>query len=128
MPTGDVASWAMTRADAEDHMRVFIPWADIVVIEKLTITANSHKKSRELQPSIELVGVAKHYARLFEKEVIEQMPSEVMKFASNDKLKRLGWYVPGPDHQNDARRHLLTVIVDREYIDRRTILRPEGGD
>lgn len=125
--TGHINSAGLERAAAEDHMRIFVPWADLVVIEQLTITANSHKKTRDLIPAIELVGVAKYFARVFETTWMEQMPVEVMKFASNDKLKRIGWHVPGPDHENDARRHILTVIVERGLIDPRSIMRPEGG-
>ena len=127
MPTGDVASWAMPRAGAEDHMRTFIPWADLVIVEKLSITQQTVKKTRDIQEGIELVGVVKHYARLFAKEVEEQQPADVMRFADNRKLKRIGWYVAGPDHENDARRHILTVIAERGLIDLRSIMRTEGG-
>ena len=108
-------------------MRLWIPWADLVIVEKLTITAQTAKKSRDIQQGIELVGVVKHYARLYERELVEQTPGDAMRFATNEKLKRIGWHVPGPDHQNDARRHILTVIVERRLIDPRSIMRPEGG-
>lgn len=113
------------REQAEDHMASFIPWADIVICEKLSITAATVRKTRDIQPAIEMVGLVKYLCRVHQKELVEQPPSDVMGFATNDKLKRIGWYpIPGAkgDHQSDARRHILALLADRRLIDLSTLL------
>lgn len=53
----------------------------------------------------------------------QTQPTSIKKFATNDKLKRLGWYTPTKGgHVNDALRHLLHalcfIVRDNEIIRR----------
>ena len=41
----------------------------------------------------------------------EQRPAEAKKFATDDKLKALGWYKGGFGHADDAARHLLVFLA-----------------
>lgn len=122
---GEVWSANMPREEAELHMRDVIMHADVVVLEKLTISMATIKKTREVQVAIEMAGVVKHYARLYDKPVTEQQPSQAMNLVTDEKLRRMGWYVPGPDHQRDARRHLVVYLLDHRLIDPRTLLPKE---
>ena len=122
---GEVWSANIPRAEAEEHMRDVIHLADAVVLEKLTISRATLKKTREVQEAIEMAGVVKHYARLAGVPVTEQMPASAMNLVTDEKLKRMGWYVPGPDHQRDARRHLVVYLLDNRLIDPHTLLPKE---
>jgi hypothetical protein len=39
-----------------------------------------------------------------------QSPSDAITTFTNDRLKKLGMYTPGPDHINDAKRHTLLYL------------------
>jgi hypothetical protein len=125
---GVVWSDNMTRDATEDFMYWKIREADIVICEKLVISQGTIRKSREIQPAIEMVGLARALARWGGAEFVEQMPAEVMGFATDEKLKRIGWYVAGPDHQRDARRHLLTLLANRRMVDLGSLLYGKEDD
>ena len=46
-----------------------------------------------------------------------------MTFATDDKLRRLGWYKPGKGHANDAARHLLLWFAKHRTPEGDAILR-----
>lgn len=50
-----------------------------------------------------------------QKRLHVQSPSDAINTFSNDRLKQLRMYSPGPDHVNDAKRHTLLWI--RNLID-----------
>lgn len=91
---------------------------ELIVIEKFTINARTIKSSREgSNLAIELTGVAKFLAKRSNITVEEQSPADAKNFASDDKLRRIGWYQPGPDHARDAMRHLLLAAVRNQVLD-----------
>lgn len=120
---GHIWSDAVPRAEAEDLMVDVIPKCDQIVVERLSISVATGKKGRQIQEAIELVGLARYLARKYDIPMIEQSPAEAKGFATDAKLKRIGWYVKGPDHQNDARRHVLTHLADQKLIDLIQLLR-----
>lgn len=42
-------------------------------------------------------------------------PGQVKKFATDLKLKAMGWWVPGQDHARDGLRHLLYFLVHNKH-------------
>jgi len=91
---------------------------DLLVIERFSITAKTATKTREgSNLAIELIGVAKWVALQCGLKVEEQSPADAKNFASDMKLRKLGWYTPGPDHARDATRHLLLAAVRHKAID-----------
>lgn len=135
-PEAGVWSTALKRADAEDLMFEVIPQCDHVVFERLTINAGTLKKTRDVQEAIELTGPIKYLCRIHgfvdwrqarpgDRTLKYQAPGDVMRFADNKKLKRIGWHVPGPDHQNDSRRHLLVRLAEMRLIDLSILLPKE---
>lgn len=135
-PEDGVWSAGLKRPEAEDLMVEVIPKCDHVIYERLTINEGTLRKTRDVQLAIELTGLIQHLcrvngfldwrkAKVGDRTVTYQAPGEAMRFATNQKLKRIGWYVPGPDHQNDARRHLLVWIAERRLIDLSTLLPKE---
>ena len=110
----------------EDFIAAQVGWADEVILEQLVITTATGKKTRDIQLAIELAGVVKYWCRVTGTKLEEQLPVEAMRFATNDVLKRVGWHVKSSkDHQNDARRHLLTRIAELRLIDLVTLLPAE---
>jgi hypothetical protein len=136
--TPETGPWsaALPREEAEDLMVEVIPVCDHVVYERLTINEGTLRKTRDIQLAIELTGLLQYLTRVHgfvdwrkakkgDRTVCYQAPGEAMKFATNEKLKRIGWYVPGPDHQNDARRHLLVRLAEMRAFDLTTLLPKE---
>lgn len=81
---------------------------DMVVAERFNVTAATLKKSRGEMWSLRQLGCLEYWCKKLAIPYDEQLPSDAMGFASNDRLKELGWYRPGHGgHANDAARHLL---------------------
>jgi hypothetical protein len=115
-------------APANDFLDGFVRWIDAsapfetaggvvapmvrIVVEKFVITTETAKKTQgEEHWSIEQMGVLRHHARWagmgFDGT---QTLSNAGEFAPNQRLRDIGWYVPGKGHANDALRHLLLNI------------------
>ena len=85
---------------------------DVLVVEEFRITAGTGRKTRAgSNTAIEIIGALRWIAFKRGVPIVEQAPADAMGFATNDKLKRLGWYTPGPDHARDATRHLVLYLV-----------------
>jgi hypothetical protein len=54
--------------------------------------------------------------------LVMQSPSEAMSFATRDKLEKLGWWIPGKQHGQDAAKHLLKYAVDQGLIELQSLL------
>jgi hypothetical protein len=94
----------------------FVGWTDEVVCESYHITNETLRKSRGENWSIELIGLTKaecfRAGRLF----TLQPPSMAKSFATDEKLKKIGWYSPGRDHRRDATRHLVIYCLRKGYL------------
>lgn len=86
-----------------------------IVCEDFIITSETVKKSRQSYSS-EGIGVLRFLTKSYGCRFEIQTPAAAKSFSSNDKLKRIGWYVPGQDHANDAARHLLLYAVKQGRI------------
>ena len=96
---------------------------DLVVCEKFTITSATSKKSRGgSNEAIELIGVARYMAWDHSVSFEEQSPADAKNFCSDEKLRRLGWYVSGLDHARDALRHLVLAGVRHKVLDPSTLI------
>jgi hypothetical protein len=84
-----------------------------VVIEDFHITDRTSKLS-EAPWSLQLIGATMFLVRRFGASDFHlQSPSE-KHFADNEKLKHTGfWHVGGEGHANDAYRHAMVYINDR---------------
>lgn len=93
-----------------------------VVGERYTITAATAKKTQ--QPwSLEVIGVTKYLAHKFGCGTVTlQAPADAKKFATNDRLRAMGWWVPGTaGHDKDALRHLMIRLVNQGWSDERLL-------
>lgn len=95
---------------------------DAVICESFIITPNTGTLGSDEQKyyPLMLIGVIRHYWS----DTVMQTPAR-RKWASPDKLKKLGWWNPSKgNHRNDAAAHLLTYLgttVKDETILRRLV-------
>lgn len=113
-----IARWidAFTKA-ASDQAR------DVrLVSESFVITQATLKKSRE-NWSLEFIGLLRYWSESrLSRELTLQSPSQAKSFCDDDRLKKIGWFLPGNVHANDAARHLLLYMVENKMFDLRALV------
>tara|TARA_R110000751_G_scaffold111024_4_gene208827 strand:- start:1626 stop:2078 length:453 start_codon:yes stop_codon:yes gene_type:complete len=83
---------------------------DTVVIEKFTIGAKKGVMTSQYD-AVYLNGYVLGLEASGADFTVKQQPVTMVKtFATNAKLKKLGWYMGGEGHADDASRHLLTYL------------------
>ena len=95
-----------------------LPWArlelgvaDAVVCEKFTINQRTIKNT-PAPWSLEVTGVVRAVAAMYDKELVMQLPGDAMNLVSNDMLRRLDlWHRGGAGHANDSLRHAVLYAV-----------------
>ena len=110
-------------ADAVDwlaQMAFAIPHA-VFVVERYIITPATAKMSQQ-HDALEIIGAVKYVARQHGHGLVMQSPSEAKSFATDAKLKRIGWYEKGQGHARDASRHVLTFLARQGIIDLATLI------
>ena len=86
-----------------------------IVIEKYTIGAKN-RAIREDYNAVYINGFVLGLSRWTEWNVIQNQVSGAKTFATDEKLKALGWYNPTPGgHSNDAGRHMLTHAAKQPW-------------
>lgn len=87
-----------------------------VVGEKFTITARTTKLTQQVDAMF-INGYVDGLAAKLGFRFTLQTPAQAKSFATDDKLKALGWHRPTPGgHANDATRHLLTYVATNQRI------------
>ncbi len=91
---------------------------DALVCEGFSIRANTHKlDASAFSHTTDLIGACRLLAHERGIPFVRQTPAQAKGFATDDKLRRLGWYTPSPGgHGNDATRHLLTYFARTHYL------------
>jgi hypothetical protein len=87
-----------------------------VVIEAFTITAHTARNS-QAPWSLEIIGVARHLAAKYDCPFVLQRPGDAKAFATDARLKALGWWRPGKGHMADAQRHTLLFLIKNGWWD-----------
>lgn len=98
-----------------------------VVCENFQVTQRTVMQHSNRQWSLEQIGVLRWWL-LKERydSLVMQSPSSAKSFATNEKLKRIGWYKKGKEHCRDAARHALVYATKNGIIDPKTLLPKEG--
>lgn len=86
-----------------------MPAIDVVVMEDFLITDRTMRTTREPW-SLHIIGAVRWMAQRHGAELVMQSPGDAKAFATDTKLKRLGWPLKG-DHAKDAGRHALLYLV-----------------
>lgn len=86
-----------------------------VVVEKFTVMDTTAKKTRQYD-ALYINGYLEARCHTLGIEFVRQQVSGAKTFATNQKLKALGWYNgTSGGHANDATRHLLTLAAKRSW-------------
>ncbi len=92
-----------------------------LVSEAFIITPNTGKNS-QAPWSLELIGVMRYLSRTkIGRDLVLQMPAAAKRFASDDRLRTVGFWTPARGHANDAARHLLLYTAQRGIIPAATL-------
>jgi hypothetical protein len=97
---------------------------DQIVIETYQITMETVKKTRQYEPLM-IIGVTLWLAQKYDVGVKVQARS-IKTFATDGKLRNLGWWFEGQQHARDAARHLLAFLWDNKMIEAEEFLDGEG--
>jgi len=83
-----------------------------VVMEAFTISERTIKTALSLD-ALDLIGYVKLSCTTAGIPFKLQLPAQAKSFATDSKLKAIGWYDRTPDgHKNDALRHLLVYMIN----------------
>jgi hypothetical protein len=95
---------------------------DLVIVSESFIITQQTPKNTQAPWSLELIGVARMVSRTWcGRDLHKQDPASAKRFASDARLKHLGWHKPGKGHANDAARHLLLLLATRAWIPQSTL-------
>jgi hypothetical protein len=81
-----------------------------VIVERWDVRRDTRSKTNQDDPRY-IIGYVDGLCQEMGVRYFEQRPAQAKSFATNDKLKRLGWYTGGEGHADDAARHLLVHLV-----------------
>lgn len=84
--------------------RMAISW------ERYIVTSGG-SRTGTAAPSLETIGMVRWLCLSHDIMLLRPMPSSTRKLGSEEKLKQLGWYVPGKRHANDAAMHMLSWLL-----------------
>lgn len=84
----------------------------VIVVENFLITERTGKLTQ--QPfSLWLIGVCMYLGYKYDVEIVLQKPAE-KPFATNERLRVVGfWHVGAEGHANDAFRHLMIYLANK---------------
>lgn len=98
------------------------PPVDLIVCEAFVISARTLRGTRQYD-ALESIGALRYLAGRAGTAFRLITAAASKNFATDAKLKKLGWYDPSPGgHKNDAARVLLTAAVDVGVIDAARLL------
>lgn len=88
-----------------------------VVAERFVISQRTIRSERQ-GDALDILGYLDGLCYLKQVPLTLQTAAQAKSFATDDKLRRLGWYQKTKDgHANDACRHLLVYLVTRKDPD-----------
>lgn len=99
----------------EHYLSVLGPHTQVIT-EKFTITVKTARNS-QAPWSLEMIGVARRYTHKYGAgDLHTQDAGSAKTFASNERLRELGWWQVGTEgHVNDALRHLMLFMASRGW-------------
>lgn len=102
-----------------DQIEDLIPAADLVALERFIVGRGTVRKTKagtlETLAQIEQFRAVTHRAGV---RLVEYPAGTVKPWATDDRLRAFGCYVPG-DHDRDAARHALFAAVRSKLLPRR---------
>lgn len=110
----EVKLWERLCWDAVQDVEVFLKAGRIttLVVERYIITAKTLRKTRGENWSMESIGALRYLARRKEVDFVLYTAADAMNFATDQKLRLAGLWVPGKQHARDAARHFLLHMAN----------------
>ena len=100
---------------------------DQVICENFIITAQTAKNSPATW-SLRQIGCIEFWCWKNSVPLKLQNTADAKSFATNERLKNIGWYTRGGGgHANDAARHLLLYCAGKQWYNGKIIAIPEGA-
>ena len=89
----------------------------LVIIESFTINAATHRKDPAgVHAALNIIGALQYECTRHRVPFVLRSPSGAKAFATDDKLRKVGWWNPSVGgHANDAARHLLTWLTKNRH-------------
>lgn len=84
-----------------------------IAVEKFIINARTARLSQQSE-ALEVTGLVKGFAAVRGSYVSQYLKAN-LKFASDDALRRAGWYTTCHRHANDAARQAFALLKDVDY-------------
>ncbi|MGH3300395.1 MAG: hypothetical protein ACRDOK_01730 [Streptosporangiaceae bacterium] len=81
--------------------------------ERYTITSATHKLTSQ-PAALETIGVCRYLARSHHCRILQPAQQHTPNSLDQDRLRKLGWWVPGKDDAQSAAAHLLNWLL-REH-------------
>lgn len=89
-------------------------WRMYFAVERFIITARTAKLTQNTD-ALEVTGMVRAAANIGGGTGIRRYAKANLKFASDDALKRAGWYDPKMRHANDAARQAFALLHEVDY-------------
>jgi hypothetical protein len=109
--------WFRNQLEGDHHREL---WAILEKVKPHVIVCESWLNLGKEAANVvapQYVGIARLYAELSPStKWVTQTPSEGKGFWNDQKLKKVGLYMPGKRHANDATRHVLHYLVVSQLI------------
>lgn len=82
----------------------------VVVCESFIIGPHTAKHT-QAPWSLEVIGVMRWFTHRYGAKFVLQKPVDAKGFVPDARLKKVEWFTPGRDHENDALRHLYLYLT-----------------
>lgn len=80
-----------------------------IAVERFIINSRTAKSSQQAD-ALEITGMIKGFARLHTPNPVRQYMKANLKFASDDALRKVGWYCAQMGHATDAARQAYALL------------------
>lgn len=81
------------------------------VVSEAFVINSATVRNTQAPWSLEGIGIARYLSRKYGVHFEVQPQSSAKRFATNERLHALGWYVPGRGHLADAQRQVLLYVT-----------------
>ena len=123
----EFSAWAIAYDVALDFAmgQIMGSAVDHVVMEDFLISQRTVKLgTANWKPGkeLEFIGAVRWACDQRDISFTTQTPSQTKSFATDAKLKHIGWWTKGLDHPRDATRHLMLWLVENKLLDPRSLV------
>jgi hypothetical protein len=83
-------------------------------VERFIITSKTAKLTQNTD-ALEVTGMVRAASHITQGNGLVRYAKANLKFASDDMLRKVGWYTPAMGHANDAARQAFALLKDVDY-------------